>query len=341
MSTETSQRPGIARGSRVTVSRGLATVLVALGALVVASALLAPTSLSRGPVLAMLPFAAVLAVAAVGQTFVVMQGGIDLSVAGSISMVVVIITHQAYGDNSQVLPAALTALGIALAAGLLNGILVGILGLNAIVATIGTNALLYAVVLGVSGGTPRETTSLMADIAGGSTFGVPHSVYFAVLAVALATVVVKRTAPGRRFEAVGANGRAAAAAGLPVREYKAAAYMGAQVFYWGAGFLLAGIINKPTAFQGDAYLLASVAAVVLGGTSLLGGRGNIVSSALAALFLTQLDQFVLALGVDFAARTLVQAAAFAVGVAIYTIDWNRLRRVVSRPGPVPPAEAST
>ena len=87
---------------------------------------------------------------------------------------------------------------------------------------------------------------------------------------------------GRRFEAVGANPVAAWATGLPVKLYRAGGYVWAQVLYWLAGVLLAGIINKPTAFQGDGYLLPSVAAVVLGGTSLLGGRGNLVPTAIAA-----------------------------------------------------------
>ena len=65
---------------------------------------------------------------------------------------------------------------------------------------------------------------------------------------------------------------------------------------------------------------------MLGGTSLLGGRGNLVATAVAALFLSQLDQFVLALGVTYATRTLVQAAALAVGVALYTVDWGALMR---------------
>ena len=82
--------------------------------------------------------------------------------------------------------------------------------------------------------------------------------------------------------------------------------------------LHAGIVNQPTAYEGNNYLLPTVAAVVLGGTSLLGGRGNLVATAIAALFLSQLDQFVLALGVSYATRTLVQAAALAVGVALYT-----------------------
>jgi len=313
------------RGRRP-VSRSLLTVAVAIVLLVVAGFAVAPSSVSAGAISSALPFAAVLAIVALGQTLVVMQGGIDLSVPGSVSLVVVIVTHEAYGNNALVAPAALAALGAALLAGLLNGLLVGRLGITAIVATLGMNALLYAVVLGISGGTPRETTPLLAGLAGGTLLGLPNAVWFAILATLVTAVLVKRTVAGRRFEAVGANGRAAWAAGLAVDRHRAGAYVTAQVLYWLGGLLLAGILNKPTAYQGDAYLLTSVAAVVLGGTSLLGGRGNVVATALAALFLVQLDQFVLALGVNVAVDTLVQAAAFAIGVALYTVDWRSLRR---------------
>jgi ribose transport system permease protein len=334
--TGTTTEPRVGRPSLV-LPRGLVTVVVALVLLVLAGMLLAPSSLNKGAVLGMLPFASVLAIVALGQTLVVMQGGIDLSVAGSVSLVIVIVTHEAYGNDARVLPAALAALVVAVLAGFLNGFLIGRLGLNAIVATLGTNALLYAGVLGVSGGTPRQTTDLLASIADGELLGIPHAVYFAVFAVAVTTVAVKRTVAGRRFEAVGANGAAAWATGLFVTRHRAGGYVWAQVLYWLGGMLLAGIINKPTAYQGDSYLLASVAAVVLGGTSLLGGRGDLVATALAALFLTQLDQFVLALGVTFAVQTLTQAAALAIGVALYTIDWSGLRRRLSRSSTAVPA----
>jgi ribose transport system permease protein len=77
---------------------------------------------------------------------------------------------------------------------------------------------------------------------------------------------------------------------------------------------------------------------VLGGTSLLGGRGNLVATAVAALFLSQLDQFVLALGVTYATRSLVQAAALAVGVGLYTVNWRALIRRLGlrRPASVAP-----
>ena len=93
----------VPRGSRNVLSRGLATVVVATVALFAASLLFAPSSLSRGVLLTMLPFAAALAIAALGQTLVVMQGGIDLSIAGGLSLYVVIVTKYPAGDNSRLL----------------------------------------------------------------------------------------------------------------------------------------------------------------------------------------------------------------------------------------------
>ena len=311
------------------VPRGLITVSIAVIALFAVSAVLAPSSMTKGPLLGMLPFAAVLAIVSLGQTLVVQQGGIDLSVAGAVSLTVVVSTHQADGQDSRLLPAVLLALLLLLVAGVLNGLLIGRLGLNPIIATLGMNALLYAMVLWISGGIPRGTTKLLANIAAGITLGIPNAVYFAVAATALVTLVVKKSVSGRRFEAVGANPVAAWAAGLRVKRHRMGGYVWAMVMYWLAGVLLAGIVAQPTAYQGDFYLLPSVAAVVLGGTSLLGGRGYPVATVLAALFLSQLDSFVLALGVSFAARTLVEAAALAIGVALYTVDWKGIRTRLS------------
>jgi ribose transport system permease protein len=315
---------GVRPGPRFRASRGLVTITAATIALFLASAVLASTSVSGGALRGMLPFAAVLAIAALGQTLVIQQGGIDLSVPGAISLVVVIVTHEPKGDDGKLLGAVLLALGVAIMAGLLNGFLVGRLLLNPIVATLGTNALMFAGVLGISGGSPRRTTDRLAAITGGESLAVPNAVFIAAVVLAITTVVVKLTPAGRRFEAVGANPAAAWAAGLRVRTFRGAGYLGAQLHYWVAGVVLAGIVAQPTAFQGNSYLLPSVAAVVLGGTSLLGGRGNLLATAVAALFLSQLEQFVLALGVSFAVRTLVEAAALAIGVLLYSVDVRSL-----------------
>jgi ribose transport system permease protein len=328
----------VPRGSRRVLSRGLVTVLVATGLLFAASFLFASSSLTRGTLLTMLPFAAALAIASLGQTLVVMQGGIDLSVAGGLSLYVVIVTKYPAGDNSRLLAAVAIAFAAAVVAGSLNGVLIGRMRLNPIVATLGTNALLFGAVLWYTSGIPTTTTARLARLGGGLWLGIPKPVYVAVAATALVTAVVKLTPVGRRFEGVGANEVAAGTAGLRVTRHRASAYVWAQVLYCLAAVLHAGIVNQPTAYEGNNYLLPTVAAVVLGGTSLLGGRGNLVATAVAALFLSQLDQFVLALGVTYATRQLVQAAALAVGVALYTIDWAALaRRVpIRRPTRVAP-----
>jgi ribose transport system permease protein len=312
------------------LSRGLTTALLACAALFAASGLFARTSVSKGALLGMLPFAAILGVVALGQTLVVQQGGIDLSIQGAMSLGIVICTHVPDRHDSKLPLAIAMAFGVAILAGLLNGILIGWLRLNAIVATLATNALLYSVVLAVSGGTPRFTTDRLAKLTGGLTAGIPNTVFFVVFATVVTTVAVKSTVAGRRFEAVGANSLAALTSGLRPTRHRVGAYVWAQILYCLGAVMFAGVVTQPTAFQGDGYLLPSVAAVVLGGTSLLGGRGNLVATVVAALFLSQLEQFVLALGVGFAVRTLVQAAALALGVAIYTVNWRGVRQRLGR-----------
>jgi ribose transport system permease protein len=312
------------------LSRGLVTALLACVGLFAASGIFARTSVSKGALLGMLPFAAILGVVALGQTLVVQQGGIDLSIQGAMSLGIVICTHVPDGRNSRLPLAIGIAFAVAIAAGLLNGILIGWLRLNAIVATLATNALLYSAVLAVSGGTPRFTTTRLANLTGGLTAGIPNAVFFAVFTTIVTTVAVKSTVAGRRFEAVGANSLAALTSGLRPTRHRIGAYVWAQMLYCLGAVMFAGIVTQPTAFQGDGYLLPSVAAVVLGGTSLLGGRGNLVATVVAALFLSQLEQFVLALGVTFAVRTLVQAAALALGVALYTVNWKRVRERFGR-----------
>jgi len=313
------------------VSRGFVTVAASTIALLGACLLFAPSSVSSGALAGSLPFAAIIAIVGLGQLLVVQQGGFDLSVAGGVSLAVVIAAHFPDGDNARLLPAVLLAVSCALAAGLANGILVGFVQLNAIIATIGVNALLYGAVFAVSGGVPRITTPLLAEIAGGRTFGIPHSVYFAVAALLAVSFILKKTVAGRRFEAIGANPLAARAAGLHVRLYQMAAYVCSQLLCCLAGILLAGITREPTAFQGDSLLLPSVAVVVLGSTSLLGGRGFPVSTVIAAFFLNQLSQFALAIGVPYSAQTIIQALALGFGIGVYSVEWtkNTRRRVKS------------
>ncbi len=312
------------------LARSFVTVLISTVALIVVCYVFAPSSISAGALSGSLPFAAVLAIVGLGQMLVVQQGGFDLSVAGSVSLAVVISTHVPAGDNALLLQAILIAVAFAIAAGILNGVLVALLRLNAIIATIGTNALLYGAVFAISGGVPRITTPLLAEIAGGETFGIANAVFFALAALLAVSFIMKKTVGGRRFEAIGANPLVARAVGLPVR-LQMLAYVYAQLLYCLAGILIAGITREPTAFQGDSLLLPSVAVVVLGGTSLLGGRGFPISTVIAAFFLNQLSQFALAIGVPYSAQTIIQALALGFGIGVYSIRWARKTNRPARP----------
>lgn len=320
----------LSKGPRFQISKGLMTVLVSTIVLFVLCAVIAPTSVSAGPLGSMIPFASILAIVGLGQMLVIQQAGIDLSVPGAVSLAAVIATAIPDGDNSLLGGALLIAFAAALGTGLLNGFLIGYLKLNPIIATLGTNALLYGFVMLISQGIPRSTTPMLMEIVSGQNFGIPNSVFFAGAALLLIILMLRKSVAGRRFEAIGASPAAASTAGLRVKTHQASAYVWAQLLYCLAGVLIAGVISEPNGFMGEAYLLPSVAVVVLGGTSLLGGRGLPTATVLAAVFLSQLDQFVLALGVSFAARTLVQAAALAIGVAIYTVDWARVRAAINR-----------
>lgn len=304
------------------LARSFVTVLLSTLALIIICFFFAPSSMSWGALSGSLPFAAIIAIVGLGQLLVVQQGGFDLSLPGAVSLAVVTATHYPQQDNGLLLQAVLLALSFAVAAGILNGVLVSIFKLNAIIATIGTNALLYGGVFAVSGGVPSITTIVLAEIAGGETFGLANSVYFALAALLVVAFVLKKTVVGRRFEAIGANPLAAHAAGLRVRLHQFMAYVYAQLLYCMAGVLIAGITREPTAFQGDSLLLPSVAVVVLGGTSLLGGRGYPISTVIAAFFLNQLSQFALAVGVPYSAQTIIQALALGFGIGVYSLRWT-------------------
>ncbi len=317
--------------------RRSAGIWIATGLVFALSAVFQPKSLGGSALASLWPFAAVLILAAVGQTLVVQQRGIDLSVPGFISLTVVLVTHIPNGNGSKLLPAIGLAYAICLAAGLVNGLLVTRVGITPIVQTLGMNAVLFGIDLGISQGTPTQTTKALQSFTDASPGGIPLPLVIAVVLAIAIEFTVKRTAFGRRFEASGANAAASRAAGLRGHRYQISAYLGAALLYCTAGVLLAGIVSQPDPFQGNNYLLPSVAAVALGGTSLLGGVGSVIASAAGALFLSQLQQFVLATGASAAVQNLVQAGALALAVTVYGVRPGRLLARRRAPGSRPPA----
>ena len=289
------------------------------------SPLLASGSLSGSAILGMLPFAAVLALAAVGQTLVVQQRGLDLAVPGTMSLAAVIVTAHAAGNDDRLVPALGLVLLASMTAGLVSGVAVTWFGITPLVATLGVNALLLGMIQQITGGLSTKTAPAnLSTFTLDKTAGVPNTVILVGAIVLAVTFLIRKTTIGRRFVAVGANAPAARAAGIPVRSYQLATYVVASVCYGAAGVLLAGFLQTSSISVGADYLLPTVAAVVLGGTSLLGGSGSVVATAIGALFLTQLQQVVLGTGAASSVQFIVQGVVIALAVALRQVP-ARLR----------------
>lgn len=293
------------------------------------SPLLAPGSVSASSVLTVFSFASVLAIASIGQTLVIQQGGLDLSVPGVISVAAVLVTKYPGGSNGLLLPFILAAIAAGVISGLVCGIAVTRFRITALVATLAVNALLYGAVLYMTSGTSTQAVPpALGDFAVGRTFGIPHLFIVAVIAVGAVEAIVRMTKWGRRFVAIGVSTRAARAAGMQVTAYQIATYAAAGATYAVAGILLAGYLGIPSLLVGDSYLLPTVAVVVLGGTSLLGGAGSVVATAVGAVFLIQLEQVILGMGAAASIQHIIEAFIIAVGMALRLVPWRNVGGVM-------------
>jgi ribose transport system permease protein len=300
-----------------------ALIVPATVVLYLVSPLLAEGSVSGSSILIVLSFASILAIAAIGQTLVIQQGGLDLSVPGVISLAAVLVTKFPDGDNAALVP----WIGAAIAAGLISGLICGIaitrFSVTALVATLAVNALLYGTVLYLTKGTSTEAVpSLLSSFAVGRIYGIPHLAIFALAAIVLIEVGIRMTVWGRRFVAVGVSGRTARAASIRVVAYKVATYAIAGAFYALSGVLLAGYLRVPSLLVGNSYLLPTITVVVLGGTSLLGGAGSVAATAIGAIFLVQLQQVVIGMGAPTSAQFIIQAAIILLGMSIRVAPWR-------------------
>jgi ribose transport system permease protein len=299
---------------------------------------LASNSLTSSALLSMLPLAALLAIAAVGQTLVIQQRGLDLSVPGMILLSSIIVTQHAAGSNGR-LPVALLLVALAcVASGLLSGIAITQFGITPLIATLGVNALLTGVVYQLTNGQGTGISPPgLASFAIHKTAGIPNTALVAAIFVVVLATLIRVTVPGRRFVAVGASAAAARTGGIRVSAYIIGTYVLASLCYGAAGVLITGYTQTPGIGAGQYYLLPTIAAVVLGGTSLAGGNGSVVATAVGAVFLTQLDQVVTANGAAQSVQFIIQGAIIALGMLLRNVPWQRLwarLRVAAPPPPV-------
>jgi ribose transport system permease protein len=299
---------------KATIASEGARIWLALIALIVVSAITAPGSLSHRAILTMLPVAAILAVASLGQSLTIQQGGIDFTVPGVMTMAAVLVTGESGSSDDRLFRGVVVALIVSGLIGLLSGVAVALFRITPIIATLAVNALALGAVSSYATSAPKQSPPELASFAIDKTLGIPNAVIIALIVLAVAVVVQTRMTIGRRFVAIGDNPATARAMGLPVTRYVIGTYVAASLLYGIAGIMLAGYVVAPSLSLGTPYLLSTITAVVIGGTSFGGGRARLVGAAVAALFLTQLNSLLNALSAPPSTSLMLQAVAIAVAV---------------------------
>jgi ribose transport system permease protein len=263
-------------------------IWIATGVLIVVAALFAPSTIENTSWSYILPYMTILAIAALGQMLVVMQAGIDLSTAGVISLCGNVLVGVSVGSDHGLLVGMLVCVGLGALIGLANGVLIGIVGLNPLIVTLAVGQIVLAWGFKYSRSVTNQSSvpTALSDWAAEKPLGISIVFWTGAALTIVVALVLRYTAAGRRFQAVGANPRAAWMAGLHVRTHVVLAYTTAGLLYAGATVLLAGVrVSIDPAF-GAAYLLAPVAAVVIAGASLSGGLASATSTWVAAFALT-------------------------------------------------------
>lgn len=238
-----------------------------------------------------------LVIVAAAQTLVVLVRGIDLSVGGMMVLANTAAVAWVGGRSGTHQLLLFGILGLAAAAGLLNGLLVAVGRYEPFVATLGTWTIFNGIALTIlpsDGGTPPPS---LVSFAFGSTAGVPNSLIAIVVLLALWRLL-RGSRFGTRLYAVGADEERARLNGVSVARVKLCVYALAGLLAGLAGVMLAGVTSSGTPTAGNAYILTSVAAVVIGGTSLAGGSGGVGLTVMAAVALTFISNIISAINLE-------------------------------------------
>ncbi|WP_159097923.1 ABC transporter permease [Aminobacter sp. MSH1] len=313
---------------------GAAKPLILLGItvlLVVASRWISPGLGGFDQVAAVIVLSSFLIVVAFGQQMVVLIGGLDLSVPSIIMLGGILAYAWSPADGLQL---ALVFVGVVLitgAVGAVSGLGVALLGIPPFIMTLSSGIIVYSAALGATSGSPGgDATGALEELFTGRFLGLPPVIFAVAVFVLLGAVLQSRTTFGRMLYATGTNRRAAEIAGLPVIRMTAATYAIGAAASGVCGMLLVGFSNGATLTMGQSYLLPSIAAVVVGGTAITGGRGDYFSVVAAALLMTTFSTVISSVQIAEGWRTIIYGLIVLVAIVAMNEETARLfSRVIS------------
>ncbi|MGO5006569.1 ABC transporter permease [Bacillus wiedmannii] len=232
-----------------------------------------------------------IAIAAIPMTFVIVTGGIDVSV-GSIMGLTSIIIGVLWMNGIPILLAVILALIISCLAGALNGIIIKMTDIEPLVVTLGTMFLYGGIALVISGGAGAsgyEGISGLPDafvqLANGSFIGIPNLLWILIVLTVLCTILFHRTIYGRHVKLTGSNENAAKYTGIETKKVVIIAYILSGLGGGLGGAFLTAYFGSARADMGSETILPIITAVVLGGTLITGGKGSIIGTVLASIFI--------------------------------------------------------
>jgi len=264
-------------------------------------------------------------IVAIGMTFVIISGGFDLSVSGTLSLGSVLFAGLCMNSGLPVGPALMLTLLVAAGFGGLNGLIVTKLGVNAFITTLGTAAAFGGVAAMYSNSQAISVFDVpgFEVLGGGKVAGISVPVFVLAGIFILAGVVLHRSTYGRSLFAVGGNPEAARLAGLPVDRIIIIAFLICGVTAALAGATLASTLATGQIDQLSTVALDSIAAVVIGGTSLFGGEGAIWRTAVGVLILSTLNNLFSSLAVEAPIQNVIKGCVVIAAVAFETASRRR------------------
>ncbi|MGO7726586.1 ABC transporter permease [Rhizobium johnstonii] len=302
------------------VDPAVATAFGCIILLLLAGSIYSPNFLSPDYLLQQLKVASFLGVIATGMMAVILLGQIDLSVPWVVTTgAMMACAATAYGTTGSVL-AIPFGIFCGAAIGLVNGLAVAYLRIPSMIITLATNAVAQGLMVVYTGGfSPQDSaTPAMRFLATGYTIpGLPNGV-LVWLCVGLAAVfMLTRTTFGRSLYAIGNRERAAYMSGINTRRITVLAFVISGGLSALGGVLLAGYASKASQSMGDAYLLPSIAAVVLGGTHVLGGKGSYLGTVAGVILITLLQSILSVMQIEEAGRQLIYGAVIIGMLLLY------------------------
>lgn len=260
-----------------------------------------------------------------GQGLVILSGGIDLSVPSTIA-IAAFFTGYFTGTGIPSVLAAIAAVAVASVCGLVNGLIVSRSTFPPFIVTLAVSTIAAALLLGFSAGSPGQTAPsfLISLFNNGSFLGLKPAAYLFIVAVLLGMWVQYRTRLGRRTYAIGNSTIAARISGVKVSTTQVVVYWVASLFYAIAGVLLMGYGSGSDLNIGSTWLLPSIAAVVIGGSSIAGGAGRFGGTVGAAVLLTIVSIDISAIGWSEGLKQVLYGLVIVVALLL-----NRLGRRIA------------